>query len=90
VIYHEEGDRTSVNKQARLQGTLALLAKFRRDLRVRPTLQAHHYYALARLYGQIGEHAKERRFLRRSLATRFRLRALARYGLSLLNRWSPM
>lgn len=84
VVYHLHRGRTSENKAARLQGTLALLGKLHDDLRERPAVRATHYYALARLYGQHGQRAAERRFLQRSLGARVRPRTLARYVLTLL------
>lgn len=83
VIYHVHRGRTSENKSSRLQGTLALLGKLHDDLKTRPKVRATHYYALARLYGQIGEVHKERRYLRRSLKATRRFRTFIRLLLAL-------
>jgi hypothetical protein len=78
VIYHVHRGRTSENKSSRLQGTLALLGKLHDDLKTRPKVRATHYYALARLYGQIGDVHKERRYLQRSLKSKSRVRTFIR------------
>ena len=88
VIYHEHGNRTSVNKRARLQGTTALLEKLGDDLKSRPRIRGIHYYALARLHGQMGDTINERIALRRSLEAHVSMRALIKYGLTLLKRSS--
>ena len=84
VIYHEHRNRTSVNKQARLQGTTALLEKLSDDLKTRPRVRAIHHYAIARLYGQLDDVIGERESLRRSLEARVSVRALVKYGRTFL------
>ena len=79
VTYHVHRGRTSENKSSRLQGTLALMAKLRHDLAVRPKARAVHFFALARLYRQRNDRGRERRYLRRSLQAQFRIRTLGRY-----------
>ncbi len=84
VTYVMHRGRTSENKSARLQGTLALLGKLHDDLKDRPRARAIHYYALARLYAQRGESTQARRYLKRSLSARFSFRTLAQLARSAL------
>lgn len=85
VVYHWHGNQISTNMEAKWRGMLAILEKYRDDLRMYPFAHAEKHYRLGRFLLNHGHMSEGRRHLARAVSIYpWRLRYAAFWGLSLL------